>query len=95
MLKQFSAHILYNWFLLKLFPIFSDNVDDVCKANPGMIKPNPVNCGQYYNCSTMTKYGHHLMECTYPDLFDPVTSQCRKFYSVKCEKKHEPMAPCK
>ncbi|XP_071175832.1 uncharacterized protein [Mytilus edulis] len=74
--------------------VAKSNVDNVCGANPTMIKPNTNNCGQYYNCSAVTKYGHHLMECTYPDLFDPITGQCKEFYNVQCDQKHEPMAPC-
>ena len=72
------------------------NIDPFCQANPTSIVPHPDTCGQYYNCSAMSKYGHHLQECHYPDLFDEVSLTCKNFEQVKCKKsKHEPEAPCK
>ncbi|VDI58558.1 Hypothetical predicted protein [Mytilus galloprovincialis] len=71
------------------------NIDAFCLANPTSIVPHPDTCGQYYNCSAMSKYGHHLQECHYPDLFDDVSLMCKDFEQVKCNKsKHEPEAPC-
>ena len=76
--------------------LFSGNIDEFCKANPTLIVPHPDTCGQYYNCSAMSKYGHHLQECHYPDLFDEVSLTCKDFEQVKCnQSKHEPEAPCK
>jgi len=43
----------------------------------------------------MSKYGHHLEECQYPELFSMVTMSCEKFESVDCTNKTEPEAPCK
>ncbi|CAG2185606.1 unnamed protein product [Mytilus edulis] len=71
------------------------NIDAFCLANPTSIVPHPDTCGQYYNCSAMSKYGHHLQECQYPDLFDDVSLMCKDFEQVNCNKsKHEPEAPC-
>lgn len=75
--------------------ISTGNIDSYCQANPMVVKENPSNCAQYYNCSdNSSKYGHHLEECPYPDLFSTMTLSCQKFESVDCKNKTEPEAPC-
>ena len=91
------SHLLlhFYWFI-STFHHITGNIDPFCQANPTSIVPHPDTCGQYYNCSAMSKYGHHLQECHYPDLFDEVSLTCKNFEQVKCNKsKHEPEAPCK
>ena len=71
-------------------------MDSYCKANPGVIKVNPDNCAQYFNCSDPSSpYGQHLEECKYPSLFSDVTLRCEQFDTVTCDKRKEPQAPCK
>lgn len=79
-----------------MFSYFSDTVPEYCKAHPTAVLPKGDNCVQYYNCSVgLTRYGRNVMECTYPDMFSTVTSQCERFTSVSCKDRPEHQAPCK
>ncbi|KAL4228860.1 hypothetical protein ACF0H5_011900 [Mactra antiquata] len=71
------------------------NIDSYCHTYPNAVKVNPLNCAQYYNCTDPTApYGHHLEECTYPDLFSTTTMSCQRFQNVLCSNRTEPQAPC-
>ncbi|VDI54945.1 Hypothetical predicted protein, partial [Mytilus galloprovincialis] len=75
--------------------ISTTDIDSFCTANPTSLKPHPSNCAQYYNCSDVnSRYGRYLEECTYPDLFSPVTMRCQNYQTVSCDAKHKPKAPC-
>lgn len=74
----------------------AEYIKEMCFANPRAIVPHPTNCAQYFDCSRdNTQFGHYLMECDYPMLFDEQSLQCRNFFDVTCGKKFEPKAPCK
>ena len=76
-------------------PILSAHIKDLCFANPQAVVPHPSNCAQYFDCSQVsTSFGHYLMECAYPMLFDESTLSCRDFNQVQCGTKREPLAPC-
>ncbi|XP_052252894.1 uncharacterized protein LOC127859481 isoform X5 [Dreissena polymorpha] len=71
------------------------HINDLCFSNPKAIVPHPTNCAQYFDCSkASTPFGHFLMECPYPDLFDERTLTCKPFTQVQCGNKAEPKAPC-
>lgn len=55
------------------------------------------NCARYVNCTavSMGTGSDPVQECTYPDLFSRQTQTCRNFVTVNCDKRREPMAPCK
>ncbi|XP_062607658.1 uncharacterized protein LOC134269470 [Saccostrea cucullata] len=72
-----------------------NNIDEICKQNPKAIFRKNDNCAQYYNCSVdNSKYGKHLQECNYPDLFSTISMRCENFKIVKCDNRTEPQAPC-
>lgn len=85
--------------------LFTVDVPQYCQAHPTDVLPDPDNCAHYYNCSVAmaTSYNggrpvvvsQKPMECTYPDLYDPVKKMCTNFTKVDCKTRKEPQAPCK
>ena len=72
------------------------DIPDFCTANPKSILPDPDNCAHFYNCSEkMSPLVSYKHECQYPDLFSTKTRRCENFTTVQCDKRKEPMAPCK
>lgn len=82
----YNLHFTFGW--------FAGNIDRICKAKPNAVIAMPSNCAKYYNCSA-NSIGHHLHECTYPDLFSVTINRCQPFENVACQNRSEPMAPCK
>lgn len=81
--------------LYKLNPIvhfISGVMQGICEVSRGLIVPNPLHCGQYYNCTRGA--GPYLFECPYPELFDVSLKLCRLFQAVHCGARHEFAAPC-
>ena len=73
----------------------SGHINEVCFANPSAVVAHPTNCGQYFDCTKVsTMFGHYLMECPYPQLFDETSRMCKPFNQVHCGSKREPQAPC-
>ncbi|KAK3095139.1 hypothetical protein FSP39_010723 [Pinctada imbricata] len=66
-----------------------------CMANPDVIKENPVNCAQYFDCGKESiRARTFLRECPYPMMFSLDTSTCQNFTSVVCGNRKEYSAPC-
>ncbi|KAK3589928.1 hypothetical protein CHS0354_034946 [Potamilus streckersoni] len=67
----------------------------LCRLNPGVIRENPLNCAQYFDCSPgSTQAGTFLRECPYPMLFSTEKNVCLNFTQVSCGKRSEPKVPC-
>lgn len=79
-----------------IFPISAD-ASQYCQANPNDIVPISDNCAEYIDCLSVGTgpVGGPVKECKYPDLFSKVTMSCVNFTTVVCDKRREPMAPCK
>ncbi|XP_071165550.1 uncharacterized protein [Mytilus edulis] len=66
-----------------------------CIANPGVIRANPVNCAQYFDCGEASiRARTFLRECPYPMLFDTQSNTCQNYTSVTCGSRTEYTAPC-
>ncbi|KAK3583069.1 hypothetical protein CHS0354_004014 [Potamilus streckersoni] len=79
-----------------VLPLVSEHLDlydGLCTKNLGKIIPNPLNCGQYYDCRDVK--GPFLFECLYPNLFSADSLRCEQFTRVRCEDRYEPQSPCK
>ncbi|WAR05418.1 hypothetical protein MAR_020787 [Mya arenaria] len=72
-----------------------NHINDLCFSNPTAIVAHPTNCAQYFDCTKVsTQFGHYLVECPYPQLFDEASLTCKSFRDVQCTNKAEPKAPC-
>ncbi|XP_060603969.1 uncharacterized protein LOC132756843 [Ruditapes philippinarum] len=74
--------------ILKVSIIFCDDPDP-CELRDAGLLSHPKECQLYYNCSLPVRrfkpwLGKHVMECTYPDVFDEKTLQCGDFLNVQC-----------
>ncbi|KAL5005503.1 hypothetical protein ScPMuIL_018959 [Solemya velum] len=66
-----------------------------CQSNKGMVKENPLNCAQYFDCSDASvQAGTYLRECPYPMLFSTAGNVCQNFSDVACGNRMEPKSPC-
>ena len=95
--------LCFHFRLCQLSFVIADplTIEERCILNGGVgIIPHPTQCQQYYNCSLVYEniprlFEQHLMECTYPQLFNEDTKQCDHYEHVKCLKRNEPVDGCK
>lgn len=64
-------------------------VAEQCLMDSNALIPHPTECQAYYNCSMRYEtvprlFEQHLMECSYPEYFNPDTKRCDHFENVKC-----------
>ena len=84
-----------NCFLFSSF-LISGSAMEYCTQNIGTIRPHPVNCALYIDCSADSiKDGVFIRECPYPQLFSVDSMKCQDFSSVTCQARRIPKAPCK
>jgi hypothetical protein len=73
---------------------------DPCELRDAGLLSHPKECQLYYNCSLPVRrfkpwLGKHVMECTYPDVFDEKTLQCGDFLNVQCNSRETYDHACK
>ncbi|KAL3884669.1 hypothetical protein ACJMK2_024787, partial [Sinanodonta woodiana] len=94
-----EPHIFPTWrphaTLQPVLPLVTERLNlfgGLCKENLGKVIPNPLNCGQFYDCRDVK--GPFLYECMYPNLFSVDSLRCEEFTTVRCEDRYEPQSPC-
>ncbi|XP_069104084.1 LOW QUALITY PROTEIN: uncharacterized protein [Argopecten irradians] len=66
-----------------------------CVANPGVIKANPLNCAQYFDCGNASiRAQTFLRECPYPMQFETNSLACQNFTDVICDTRKDIKLPC-
>ncbi|XP_041355816.1 uncharacterized protein LOC121373314 [Gigantopelta aegis] len=66
-----------------------------CTTYPTGRIPNPMHCGQYYDCATYQQHGDPVpSDCPYPQEFDVHTKRCAPFHITSCGGRVEQKEPC-
>lgn len=75
-----------------------DDLINSCDNSNSAIFAKADNCAQYYDCSsqevTVDLQDPHVVECTFPLLFNPDTKRCEHYDMVKCGDRPEPKDAC-
>ena len=73
----------------------TEAIRNFCGTNQGVVKENPTNCAQYFDCGEESiRARTFLRECPYPMQFATTENLCKDFTTVNCQGRGDVKAPC-